>query len=93
MNVKTRRIAILVIILGTNSLDEIFVYQVTLSMLLPLGYHQLHLVRLKKSSGKDWRQPNKGIIKYGIIVPRNVKEATHVDKENSNSLWANAILK
>ena len=32
-------------------------------------------------------------MKYGIRVPRNAKETAQFDKENGNSLWANAILK
>ena len=48
---------------------------------------------LNKSSGKDWECPNNGNMKYGIRVPRNAKETAQFDKENGNSLWANAILK
>ena len=38
-NGKTRRIARLVRILGTNYLEEMFISQATLSMLWPLKYH------------------------------------------------------
>ena len=30
---------------------------------------------------------------HGIKVPRNVKEALQFDKENGNTLWADAIKK
>ena len=58
MNHKTRRIARLVRMLGTNFLEEILGYQVT--MLRLLRYHRLRLVRLNKPGGKDWKAPNNG---------------------------------
>ena len=75
MNAKMRRIAKLVRIIGNNYLEEIFGSQATLYILRPLKYQQLFLDRLKKPGGKDWQQPNNGNMKYGIGVPRNVKEA------------------
>ena len=29
--------------------------------------------------------------KFGIALPKNFKEALHLDKENGNTLWADAI--
>ena len=81
VNAKTRRIARLVMILGTNSLEKIFVYQSTLSMMRPLRYHQLRLARMNKPGEKDWRRPNNGNLKYGIIFLRKAKEAAHFDKK------------
>ena len=88
-NAKTRRIARLVRIIGNNSLEEVFVSQVTMSMLRPLRRCLLYLARLKKHGGKDWRAPNNSGLKYGIIFPRNAKDAAHFDQENGNKLWAN----
>ncbi len=31
--------------------------------------------------------------KFGIEVPKTVKEALEIDKKNSNTLWADAIAK
>ena len=31
--------------------------------------------------------------KFGVRVPRNIKEALALDKENKNNLWAQAIKK
>ena len=92
-NSKTRRIAILVRILGNDSLEEVSGYQVTISMLRPLMYHRLCLAILKKSGGKERRAPNKSGLKYDIRVPRNAKEADQFDQENGNKLWTNEILK
>ena len=92
-NVKTSRIKILVRILGPYSLEEVFVSQVTMSIIRPLRYNRLHLARLKKPSGKDRRAPNNGGLKYGIRVPRNTKEAAQFDQDNGNKCWANEILK
>ena len=64
-----------------------------MSMLRPLRYYRLCLAILKKYSGKDWRAPNNGGLKYGIRVPRNAKEAAQLEQDIGNKLWANAILK
>ena len=93
INAKMRRITRLVIILDIDSLEEFFGYQVTLYILMQLRFQQLFLERLNKPSGKDMRRPNKGDLKYGIRVQRNVKEAAHFDEENRNLLWLNAITK
>ena len=92
-NAKTRRIARLVRILGNDYIDDVFGYQVTMSIMHPLSYHRLRLARLKKPIGKDRRDTNNGGLKYGIRVPRNAKEAAQFDQENGNTLWDNAILK
>jgi hypothetical protein len=42
-------------------------------------------IRLAKKRKKDNRY------KFGIRVPRNVKEALELDKENGNMLWRDAI--
>ena len=34
-----------------------------------------------------------GTYKYGVWIPRNVKEALEVDKKNGNNLWREAIVK
>ena len=34
-----------------------------------------------------------GAIKYGVKVPRDVKEALAMDKENGNDFWEQAIKK
>ena len=36
---------------------------------------------------KHWE----GTHRYGVRVPRNVKEALEIDAENGNTLWAGAI--
>ena len=38
-------------------------------------------------SSKHWERTHK----YGVRVPRNVKEALEIDAENGNTLWADAI--
>jgi hypothetical protein len=35
----------------------------------------------------------KGIHKFGIEVPKTVKEAFDLDRKNGNTFWANAIAK
>ena len=79
-NAKTRRIARLVRILGTYFLEEVFGYQLTMSMLRPLRYHQLRLARMKKPSGKDRRAPNNSGLEYGIRALRNAEEAAQFDQ-------------
>ena len=41
----------------------------------------------KMKSSKHWERTHK----YGVRVPRNVKEALEIDAENGNTLWADAI--
>ena len=77
-NIKRRRIARLVRILGNDYLEEVFGSQVTMYMLGTLRYHRIRLTRLKKPGGKDWRVPNENGLKYGIRVPRNEKEAAQL---------------
>ena len=84
---KKKRIARLVRILGNDSLEEFFGYQVTIAMLQPLSFHCICLVRLKKPGGKDLSAPNNSGMKYGIRIPINAKEAAQFDKENGNLLW------
>ena len=93
MNSKRRRIVILVRILGNDSLDEVFGYQVNMSILRPLLYHQLRLARLEKPGGKDRSVPNNSGLKYGIRVLMNAKEATQFDQDNGNQILINEILK
>ena len=38
-------------------------------------------------SSKHWERTHK----YGVQVPRNVKEALEIDAENGNTLWDDAI--
>ena len=80
-------------IIGNGSLEEFFGSQVTIALLRPLRFRRLCLEILKKSGGKDRRTPNNYGMKYGIRFPRNANEAVQFDKENSNVLWQNLILK
>ena len=64
INSKTRRIARLVTILGIDSLEEVFEYQVTLAILWQLMFQQLCLEILKKNSGNDRQHTNEGKIWY-----------------------------
>ena len=75
-----KRITRLLRIIGTDSLDEVFGSLVTLDMLWPLRFRRLFHERLKKSSGANKRRPNNGNLKYGIRVPRNVKEVAQFNK-------------
>ena len=81
------------IIIGNDNIEEIFGSKVTIAVLRPLMFRRICLVRLKKYGGKDQRAPNNSGIKYGIIFPRNAKEAVQFDKENGNLLWQNELLK
>jgi len=45
--------------------------------------HQYHISKGNKSKGP--------IYQFGIQVPRNVKEAYELDKNNGNTKWADAI--
>jgi hypothetical protein len=38
-------------------------------------------------------QMRKGSMKFGVKVPRTVKEALELDKKNGNTFWADAIKK
>ena len=44
---------------------------------------------IKKVKGKFWERTHK----YGIRVPRNIKEAKEIDDENGNTQWQDAIAK
>ena len=41
----------------------------------------------KMKSSKHWERT----YKYGVRVPRNVKEALEIDAKNGNTLWADDI--
>ena len=45
------------------------------------------------NKGKRKRKPfkEKPRYKYGVKIPRNVKEALELDKENRNNKWAEAM--
>jgi len=45
--------------------------------------HRIHVSKGKRTSGP--------IYQFGIQVPRNVKEAYKLDKENGNTLWEDAM--
>ena len=60
-----KRIARLVRVYGTDSLDEIIDSQVTLAMMRPLRFHRLCRARLKKPSGRERRSDNSSGLKYG----------------------------
>ena len=49
--------------------------------------------RPKKKHKTKKNNKNLGEIKYGVRVPRTVKEALRFDEENDNSFWADAISK
>ena len=71
-------------IFGRDSLDEIFGSQVIVAMLIPLRFHRLRRARLNKPSGRDRQSDNSFGLKYGIRVPRNVKDDIQFDQENGN---------
>ena len=66
INSKTRHIEILVIILGTDSLEEVFGPQLTLNMLSPFRFQRLFQSRLRKPSVKKWRLPNIAILNTAL---------------------------
>ena len=90
---KSKRIARLIRILGSDSLEEVFGSQVTIAILRPLRFHRLCRSILKKPGGKDRRSPNNYVMKYDIRVPRNVKEAAQFNGDNGDLLWTEEILK
>ena len=55
--------------------------------------HRINLIRVRKISRNKRNQQNKSDIKCGIKVPINVRQALLFDKENKNTLWADAIMK
>ncbi|KAI2502045.1 Reverse transcriptase (RNA-dependent DNA polymerase) [Fragilaria crotonensis] len=48
---------------------------------------QKRILQKIKTKSKYWSRTHK----YGVRVPKNVKEAMEIDKENGNSLWMDAI--
>ena len=44
-----------------------------------------HIINKVKS--KYWQRTHK----YGVRIPKNIKEAKEIDKENGNTLWTDAI--
>ena len=42
---------------------------------------------------KTYRAHCKGNMKYGILIPRNTKEALQFDRDNGNTFWSDAIQK
>jgi hypothetical protein len=42
---------------------------------------------IQKVKSKYWSRMHK----YGLRVPRNIKEAIEIDKENGNTLWMDAV--
>ena len=53
-----------------------------------------HVIKKKKNIiGKVKSRSRKNNQKYGIAVPRNVKEALEIDRINQNTLWRDAIAK
>ena len=43
------------------------------------------------NANKRAQRYNAVVYKFGVRLPRNVKEARRLDEENDNSLWADAI--
>lgn len=55
-----------------------------------LNKYEIKIRRISRNK----RNEKKGIrTKYGIEIPRNVKEALLFDEQNGNTMWADAILK
>ena len=52
-----------------------------------------HVIKKKNIIGKVKSRSRKKNQKYGIAVPRNVKEALEIDRINQNTLWRDAIAK
>ena len=56
-----------------------------------------HIQYIRRVNKKRKKRRNFGShvpqFKYGIEVPRNVKRALELDRENKNSYWADAIKK
>ena len=50
-------------------------------------------LQIRRLSRNKRIQKKSKVIKFGITVPNNVKEALILDKENGNNLWAEAIQK
>jgi hypothetical protein len=48
---------------------------------------QKRILQKVKTKSKYWSRTHK----YGVRVPKNIKEAMEIDKENGNSLWMDAI--
>ena len=54
---------------------------------IPYTMKKRTMIISKMKSSKYWE----GTYKYGVRVPRNVKEALEIDAENGNTLWTDAI--
>ena len=54
---------------------------------IPYTLKKRTAIIVKMKSSKHWERTHK----YGVRVPRNVKEALEIDAENGNTLWADAI--
>ena len=52
---------------------------------------RIQVMRRTKKSKKKKKKQLSPTIKYGIKVPRNVKEAIEFDRENKNTLWQDAM--
>ena len=48
---------------------------------------QKRILQKVKAKSKYWARTHK----YGIRVPKNIKEALEIDKENGNTLWMDAV--
>jgi hypothetical protein len=49
--------------------------------------------KMSKNARTEMQTIHKNKVKMGIEVPRNTREALFVDKQNKNTLWADAIFK
>jgi hypothetical protein len=49
--------------------------------------------RMSKNARTEIQTKHKNKVKMGIEVPRNTREALLFDKQNKNTLWADAIFK
>ena len=47
-----------------------------------------HIISLVRKRNKRYLKHNE---KFGIALPKNVKETLQIDKENGNTLWADEI--
>ena len=53
-----------------------------------------HIICINRTKKKPSRNHNRGVvIKFGIRVPANVKQALLFDRENGNNKWAEAMEK
>ena len=55
--------------------------------MIPYTNRKVKAIIQKVKSNKYWERTHK----YGIRLPKSIKEAEEIDKENGNHLWRDAI--